>query len=303
MSILPPSLGKPSMLKLAIDNAQAMSLQQKVRFYLEDIETQAGRWINLAITGLVLLSSAIFVAETYSIPTRVRLYLDALNQIVLVLFSIEYLLRLWSSEKRLRYAFSLYGLIDLLAILPFLFTAVDISFIRVFRWFRILRLIRFVEGKTIFGYVSREDSVIFVRILFTLFTIIFVYSGLIYQVEHPVNSKGFSTFLDAIYFSVATMTTIGFGDITPASEIGQFLTVLMILTGIALIPWQLGDLIKQLVKTSKQVEIRCSNCGLASHDDDARFCKACGKELSATGLSCELSTQRILYPQPEIPPR
>ena len=276
--------------------SSSMTLQQKVRFYLEDIETPIGRWINISIIGLVLLSSAIFVAQTYPISTQLRSYLDSFNQIILVLFSIEYLLRLWSTDRQVRYVFSLYGLIDLLAILPFLLTTVDISFIRVFRWFRVLRLIRFIEGKTIFGYVSREDSVIFVRILFTLFTIIFVYSGLIYQVEHPVNSQKFSTFLDAIYFSVATMTTVGFGDITPVSEMGQLLTVLMILTGIALIPWQLGDLIKQLVKTSKQLEIRCENCGLDTHDADAKFCKACGNELLTTGIACEISTQKVLYP-------
>jgi voltage-gated potassium channel len=267
------------------DSEPTVSLQQKIRFYLEDIETPAGRWITLGITGLVVLSSAIFVAETYNVPERVRTYLNTLNQIILVLFSIEYLLRLWSAERKIRYVFSLYGFIDLLAILPFLFTAIDISFIRVFRWFRILRLIRFIEGKTIFGYVSREDSVILARILFTLCTIIFVYSGLIYQVEHPVNPRGFSTFLDAVYFSVATMTTVGFGDITPTSEMGQLLTVLMILTGIALIPWQLGDLVKQLVKTSQQVEIRCSQCGLTSHDTDAKFCKACGTSLHPTQVS------------------
>jgi voltage-gated potassium channel len=282
--------------KLATDPSAPMTLPQKVRFYLEDIETPLGRWINLSVIGLVLLSSGIFVAQTYPISTQLRSFLDGLNQIILILFSIEYLLRLWSSDRKIRYIFSLYGLIDLLAILPFLLTTVDISFIRVFRWFRVLRLIRFVEGKTIFGYVSREDSVIFARILFTLFTIVFVYSGLIYQVEHPVNPHQFSTFLDAIYFSVATMTTVGFGDITPTSEMGQLLTVLMILTGIALIPWQLGDLIKQLVKTSKQLEIRCENCGLASHDADAKFCKACGNGLLTTGIACELSTQKVLYP-------
>lgn len=288
------------MLKLAIapssNSIPPLSLQQKVRFYLEDIETPVGRWINLGIIGLVLLSSAIFVTETYAISPHVRFYLDDLNQIILILFSIEYLLRLWSTERKIHYIFSLYGLIDLLVILPFLLTTVDISFLRIFRWFRVLRLIRFVEGKTIFGYVSREDSVIFVRILFTLFTIIFVYSGLIYQVEHPVNPSQFSTFLDAIYFSVATMTTVGFGDITPVSEVGKLLTVLMILTGIALIPWQLGDLIKQFIKTSKQIEIRCESCGLASHDADAKFCRVCGNGLLTTGIACELSTQKILYP-------
>jgi voltage-gated potassium channel len=127
-----------------------------------------------------------------------------------------------------------------------------------FRWFRILRLIRFIDLKIYFLHINSEDGVIFARILFTLFTIIFVYSGLIYQVEHPVNTEAFETFLDAFYFSVVTMTTVGFGDVTPISEVGRLLTVLMILTGIAVIPWQLGDLIKQLLKTANEVEKACS---------------------------------------------
>ncbi|MBD1852023.1 ion transporter [Leptolyngbya sp. GB1-A1] len=258
---------------------QITELRKTVRFYLEDIETAIGKAINLTIVGLVLLSSACFVAETYPIPQPVRLKLNFLNTAILILFTIEYLLRLWSAEHRVRFFFSLASLIDLVAILPFLFTAIDIRFIRISRWFRILRLLRFVEGKTIFGYVSREDSVIFARILLTLFTIIFIFSGLIYQVEHPLNPDRFTTFLDAVYFSVATMTTVGFGDITPISQTGRLLTVLMILTGIALIPWQLGDLIKQLIKTSNQVETICAACGLESHDRDAKFCKNCGHSL------------------------
>lgn len=269
-----------------------MTVVEKVRFYLEDIETPIGKAINLAIAALVLLSLAIFVAETYPISAVLRHQLDLLNQIILILFTVEYLLRFWSAANKVRYFFSLYALIDLVAILPFLFTAidVDIRFIRILRWFRILRLLRYVEGKTIFGYVTREDSAIFVRILFTLFTIIFVYSGLIYQVEHPINSKAFATFLDAVYFSVATMTTVGYGDITPISEMGRLLAVLMILSGIALIPWQIGELIKQLLKTSKQTvqEILCTNCGLTSHDADARFCKICGKPIVKAGASCEI---------------
>lgn len=258
---------------------QPLRLRQQLSFYLEDIETPIGKAINLTITGLVLLSSAIFVAETYPLSDGVRSQLELIDSAILWVFTIEYFVRLWCAEDRLRHCFSLYSIIDLLTILPFFVGAIDIQFIRVFRWFRILRLIRFLEGRTIVGYVSGEDSVIFTRILLTLFIIIFVYSGLIYQVEHPKNPAVFRTFLDAVYFSVATMTTVGYGDVTPSTQNGRLLAILMILTGIAIIPWQLGDLIKRLVKTTNKIETICPGCGLAYHDADAEFCKVCGTQL------------------------
>lgn len=256
-----------------------MLLREKVAFYLEDIESLPGRGINLTITGLVLLSSLIFVIETYPISADVKQILDTIDAIILSIFAVEYLLRLWCAEQKVSYVLSLYSIIDLVAILPFLLGVINISFLRIFRWFRILRLVRFIEGKSLFGYVSREDSTIVIRILFTLFSIIFVYSGLIYQVEHSANPQAFTTFLDAVYFAISTITTAGFGDIVPVSQLGRLLTVLMILTGVVLIPWQLGDLIKRLVKTTAQVEVSCSGCGLSSHDSDAKFCKACGTPL------------------------
>jgi voltage-gated potassium channel len=256
-----------------------MTLQKTINFYLEDIETPIGKAFNLTITGLVLLSSAIFVAQTYPLPEVVRSRLDLLDTVILWIFGIEYAVRWLGAENKIKHVFSLYSIIDLLAIMPFLIGTFDIQFIRVFRWFRVLRLLRFIEGRTIFGYVSSEDSKIFARILLTLFIIIFVYSGLIYQTEHPKNPEKFGTFLDAVYFSVATMTTVGYGDVTPVTETGRFLTILMILTGIALIPWQLGDLIKRLVKTSNKVEMICPGCALPYHDEDAQFCKSCGTKL------------------------
>ncbi|MFE1748067.1 ion transporter [Coleofasciculus sp. H7-2] len=254
-------------------------MRQKIAFYLEDIETPTGKIFNLLITGMILLSSVIFVVETYPLPNHVRINLNTIDFSILLLFAWEYLLRLWCADNKIKYLFSIYSIIDLVAILPFLLGVADISFIRVFRWFRILRFIRFIEGKSLFGRTINEDAEISARILFTLLAIIFVYSGLIYQVEHPVNPKVFATFLDAVYFSVVTMTTVGFGDVTPSSEAGRLMTVLMILTGIALIPWQLGDLIKRLVKTANQVETLCPTCGLSSHDADARCCKICGTKL------------------------
>jgi voltage-gated potassium channel len=256
-----------------------MVLPRKISFYLEDIETPWGKTINLGVTALVLLSSGIFVAQTYAMPERLRHLLDLLDTGILAVFAIEYVLRFWVAENKLRYFFSLYSIIDLIAILPVLIGVFDVSFFRVFRGFRILRLVRFVEGRTVFGYVTTEDSVIFSRILLTLFIIVFVFSGLIYQVEHPSDPEDFGTFLDAVYFAVATMTTVGFGDVTPNSQLGRFLTVLMILTGITLIPWQVGDLVKRVAKAADQVQITCTKCGLTSHAPDSHFCRNCGTRL------------------------
>ena len=253
--------------------------RQETEFYLKDLETPLGKAINLTLAAMVLVSSGIFVAETYNIPDSVRFQLHLFDTAIVIIFAVEYSLRLWSAENKIKYIFSFYSIIDLMAILPFFLGMVDISFIRLLRWFRILRLIRLIDRKFLFATISTEDGVIFTRILFTLFTIVFIYSGLIYQVEHSVNPQNYGTFLDAFYFSVVTMTTVGFGDIIPISELGRLLTVLMIFTGIALIPWQVGDLIKQVVKTANQVETVCSGCGLAFHDVEAGFCKRCGTKL------------------------
>jgi voltage-gated potassium channel len=257
-----------------------MMLADKISLYLEDIEHPISKIVNLLIAGLVLVSTGIFVAETYPLAPDVRSLIGKVDSIILSIFAIEYLLRLIAAPNKLKYIFSFYSLIDIIAILPVLTGVTDVSFIRILRWFRILRLLRFIEGKALFGNLDREDSSIVTRILFTIFSIIFIYSGLIYQVEHPVNSEKFSTFFDAIYFAVATMTTVGFGDITPTSQAGKLMTVLMILTGIALIPWQLGDLIKQVAKVTSKVDSICPNCQLASHDLDASFCKRCGAKLN-----------------------
>ena len=256
-----------------------MTLREQVAYYIEDDQSSVGVAINLTILGLILLSSVLFVAETYPIPASIQVWLRAVDTFILIIFTLEYLIRLWCAKAKAKFLFSIFSLVDLLAILPLLLGFLDLRYLRVFRWFRILRIIRFFKFETSVFKIQAEDGIIIARILLTLFSIIFVYSGLIYQVEHRTNSEAFSNFLDALYFSVVTMTTVGYGDVIPLSEIGRVLTLLMIGTGVSLIPWQLSDLAKQLLRDTNKVKKGCSGCGLSFHDPDASFCKNCGTKL------------------------
>ena len=260
--------------------AKKLSLRQKIAFYFDDTDTNIGLSLDVGILSLILLSSAIFVAQTYPLGT-IRTSLGIVDLIILIVFAIEYGLRLWSAENPKKYFFSFFGFIDLIAILPLFLGWTNISFIRVFRWFRILRIVRFWRMEKKMLGLKTEDSIIFVRIFLTLFTLIFVYAGLIYQVEHQINSDRLVNFFDAFYFVVVTMTTVGYGDVTPLSEAGRFMTVLMIFTGVLFIPWQLSELIAQVVKTYNVVERKCNSCGLSRHEPDALFCKQCGSELNS----------------------
>lgn len=265
---------------LAQNQNQPSSLRQRIDFFLEQDRGKIGVTIDLIIMVLIFLFSTFFVLETFPIHPNLRMALDIASNVLLVLFSVEYGLRLWSSENRLSFLFSFFSLVDLFVILPLWFSFFDSRFIPIFRWFRVLRFLRFLWGDQRFYEWISPRAVIFARTLFTLFAIVFIYSGFIYQFEHAHNPQQFQTFLDSFYFSVVTMTTVGFGDIAPISSTGRLFTVLMIMTGVTLVPWQVGDLIRELANpTILHPAFRCSQCRLEDHDGDANFCKRCGAKL------------------------
>lgn len=114
-----------------------------------------------------------------------------------------------------------------------------------------------------------------IRLLLTLMMIFFVSSGFFWHFENAVNPS-VQTFGDAFYFTVVALTTVGFGDIAPVSSAGRWVTVLMILSGIILIPWQASKLVKEWMRISDKQKVICESCGLKYHDKDASHCKSCG---------------------------
>ena len=123
---------------------------------------------------------------------------------------------------------------------------------------------------------AKLHELIMIKIIFTIISIIFVFSSFIYEAERFANPN-ISSIGDAVYFSIVTLTTVGFGDIVPVTNLGKSMTILMILMCVAIIPWQLGLFIKEITFThSKKHSIICEHCGLKQHDSDAIHCKYCG---------------------------
>lgn len=262
------------------------NFRETIQFYLIDCKTPLGKLIDAFIIILNLFICAIFVIETYPVSAATKALLWKSEVIIVLFFIIEYAARLYGARSRLKQLVDVYSIIDLIAILPTLALLVlpafgitlNLSFvklIRIFRVFRIFRFLRFtVDPDFFFGSITMHLLKV-VRLVLTILIIFFISSGLFFYVESATNTN-VKNFGDAFYFTVVALTTVGFGDITPRSDAGKWVTVMMILSGIILIPWQVSRVVKEWIHMASKEEIVCSRCGLRYHDRDASHCKACG---------------------------
>jgi voltage-gated potassium channel len=257
------------------------SLREKIQFYLIDCKTIPGKLIDVSLILLNVLVCILFVIDTYNISQFTRNLLLKTEILITLFFIIEYAARLYGSRNRLKHIFDIYSIIDLITILPVMFslfipdTAMSLGFIRIIRVLRVFRFLRFTADPIFFFGIISNRLLKVVRLLFTILLIFFISSGLFWFAENTQNPE-VQNFGDAFYFSVVTLTTVGFGDITPVSAGGRWVTVLMILSGIILIPWQVGLIVKEWFMMSKKKAVTCPQCGLKDHDEDASHCKACG---------------------------
>lgn len=177
---------------------------------------------------------------------------------------------------------SIYTWIDILAVLPFWF-GFQSQFVRMFRLFRVFRFLRFLNySKKYVKSHSIEDftleKIFIFRLVFTVFMVLFVASALIFQIEHVVNPT-ISTFWDAFYFMAVSITTVGYGDITPVTNLAQLIVVVTVVLGITIVPAQITSMIKYLAEQKDTKKKECLNCGLSLHQRDAKYCSHCGERL------------------------
>ena len=263
-------------------------LRNRIHIIIEGTDTRLGKLFDivllitiLASVAVVMLDSVLYMRLQYGTLFRYAEWFFT------ILFTIEYILRWFSAPNRFRYAFSFFGIVDLLSVLPSYLSLVfgGVQYLLVIRILRILRLFRVLKLNTYMqqaGFLasalktSQQKITVFFLSLVLLVTI---FGSVVYVVEGPEN--GFTSIPISIYWAVVTVTTTGYGDMTPKTPIGQAIASMVMITGYAIIAVPTGIFTAELARNMRPQlnPIACPNCGKFGHAVGADFCDRCGHAL------------------------
>lgn len=259
-----------------------------------EADTPAGKTFDVILLIIIVLSVMAVLAE--SLPHFDESHKDAMEAAEWVftgLFTVEYIMRLLTARKALRYACSFFGIVDLMAILPSFIALVIpeaqsllvIRSLRLLRVFRVFKLVRFLSEAAALRralWAARAKITVFVT---TVAVLIVIMGTAMYLVEGAAGNEEFTSIPQSMYWAVVTMTTVGYGDVTPVTPLGKFLAALMMLIGYSLIIVPTGILSAELTRAgvtsgAKPSRRSCPVCGRRGHADDAAYCKHCGAALA-----------------------
>jgi len=233
-------------------------MKKQLWLILEDTTTKRGRYFDYFIQILILLSLVSFSLDTLpNLSYSTRVFLDYFEVISIVIFTIEFLLRIYVSKKPLSYIFSFYGIIDILAILPFYLNRVlDLRFLRAFRIFRIfraLKLLRYNKAlnrfRIAFKIVKEEVTLFFIVTL----VLIFITSAGIYFFENEAQPEVFKSVFHSAWWSIVTLTTVGYGDVYPITIGGKIFTFFVLMIGVGLVTVPAG-LVATALSKARELE-------------------------------------------------
>ena len=264
------------------------SLRGRMYTIIFGTDTRAGQLFDLVLIYAILISvAAVSLDSVQSLHDRLGKIFYIVEWVFTVLFTIEYLARIYCTPQRRRYIFSYYGLIDLISIVPtylalFMTGAsylLMIRLLRVLRIFRVLKLARYLTESTLLMralYLARRKILVFFTMVLVLSTI---FGSLMFVVEGPEN--GFTSIPRSIYWTIVTITTVGYGDITPHTVLGQIIATVSMLVGYSIIAIPTGIVTAELATEMqrRKVEAPCPACKRGGQDEDAEHCKWCGEPL------------------------
>jgi voltage-gated potassium channel len=262
----------------------------RIRLYeiIFEADTKKGKQFDVILIWCILLSViVVFLESIHELGIRYATIFHFLEWLFTIMFTIEYILRLLSVKKPHRYAFSFYGVVDFLAIIPtylslfiagsqYLLVIRVLRLLRVFRVFKIRPLLAQAEILTRALKASRGKIAVF---LFTVLTMIIVVGAVMYVVEGPEN--GFTSIPTSMYWAIVTMTTVGYGDISPQTPIGQLLASVVMIIGYSIIAVPTGIVTVEIAEASRKPITTqvCPECLKEGHDKEALHCKHCGAKL------------------------
>lgn len=268
---------------------QRSPLQEKIHTIIFEADTRAGRTFDLVLTGIIIFSVILVILESVPhIKLNYGIYFYRTEWFLTTIFLIEYFLRIYSVQKPLNYIFSFLGIIDFLSSFSTIFglfipgaqSFLVIRALRLLRIFRVLKLTRyFSEGMMILDALKASRIKISV-FLFTVVIIILLSGTTMYIIEGP--EAGFTNIPVSMYWAVVTLTTVGYGDIAPLTNLGRILASVLMIVGYAIIAVPTGIVTSELTKGTNQKTISnqaCPGCGSQDHDADAVYCKECGSKL------------------------
>lgn len=263
--------------------------QEKLHGFIYESETKAGRAFDVALLFCILASIVVVMLDSvHELHARFGKIFLVLEWVFTGLFTVEYILRLVSIRRPYKYVFSFFGVIDLLAIIPSYLSVLFIGAqsllvlraLRLLRIFRIFRLVHFLsEMRFLSVAIANSLRKISIFILFVL-TCVVILGSVIYLVED--DNSGFTSIPQSVYWAIVTITTVGYGDVAPATPLGKFIASFIMLLGYGIIAVPTGIVTTEMAQAYKgrgRANNACPNCGKEGHDMDARFCKFCGEKL------------------------
>lgn len=271
-----------------------MDIRKKIKVVVFGTDTRAGRLFDIILLWAILFSIGVIMLESIpSLNAKYHYEFRMLEWIFTGLFTLEYLIRIWVVDKKRGYIFSFFGIIDFLSVLPSyigLFVPgynllLVIRAVRLLRIFRIFQLTAYLKDSAIMGKAMLSSMRKIIIFLSIMVVIVMILGTLIYVVEGAEN--GFTSIPRSIYWAVVTITTVGYGNLTPATPMGEFIATVIMLLGYAIIAVPTGIVSAEMVRKSTagpepELEDRvteCPKCGLDIYDKQANYCRNCGTAL------------------------
>lgn len=267
-------------------------LKEKLYIIIFESDTPKGKLFDVFLIGFIIASVLVVILESVvTFSDRFKLILQILEYVFTAFFTFEYLVRIYCSPKPKKYIFSFFGIVDLLATLPlylgFFFRGARyllvIRTFRLIRVFRVFKLFNFLEeGNLLLVSLRLSSRKIFVFFFFVLILVTSI-GTIMFMIEGTQPDTQFNNIPNCIYWAIVTMTTVGYGDITPVTPVGRFISACVMLIGYTIIAVPTGIVSATMMKEHrKRSLLQCPHCFRTGHEEEAKFCKYCGGKLDDT---------------------